>query len=293
MVEVVLNFGEVVVKPIVSVVIAHFNDALLCKRAVLSVCDQIEKSIEILLVDDHSSLVEFDSLVGLIQTLKCSAKILRLSKNFGPGCARNVGVRAATGKYVAFLDSDDFWQPEHLSTALRVLYSWEGRCIVSHNPLQQNDLIQDKARFSNKFPDTRQLYFFNFMLVQKNYSTITIVLPREILQGLCVFSEGRRHAEDFELFIRLFLLPMPWICIVSPRTAVVGKSLVGSGKGLSSHWLKMHFGTLASIRLGLSGTKYRRWIYPLLFVHWLKFVRRLFLHFIHKIRAEYSVMRKG
>ena len=76
------------------------------------------RDYEVIVVDDASS----DGTAGIIQTLYGDkVRLIRCSENRGAAAARNVGVAAASGHYVAFLDSDDTWEPEKLALQVTAL----------------------------------------------------------------------------------------------------------------------------------------------------------------------------
>ena len=99
----------------VSVVIPFHNrfDALL--EAVASVQSQSHPNLEIILVDDGSTQ-PLDPINALIKS--DSRILLHQQKNQGPAVARNLGIAKATGKYIAFLDSDDIFSPKKIQLQL-------------------------------------------------------------------------------------------------------------------------------------------------------------------------------
>jgi len=93
-------------KKTVSVVLPVYNRESVVKRAIDSVLNQSYSSLELLVVDDGST----DGTVERVRSV--SDERLRLivhPKNRGANAARNTGIEAATGRYVAFMDSDDRW----------------------------------------------------------------------------------------------------------------------------------------------------------------------------------------
>ena len=103
----------------VSVIIPTYNRAQRCKTAVESVLSQTYGNVEVIVIDDGSS----DNTQEVICGLDVRVKYLRQS-NAGVSAARNTGLEAATGEYIAFLDSDDVWLPWKLDAQLSVLRSF-------------------------------------------------------------------------------------------------------------------------------------------------------------------------
>ncbi len=102
----------------VSCVIPTRNRKLLLQRAVRSVLGQNVGPIEIVVVDDGST----DGTTRWLQRHHPSIRVVP-SAGLGPGPARNLGVEAATGEVVMFLDSDDEWLPEHVGSLLAMIHA--------------------------------------------------------------------------------------------------------------------------------------------------------------------------
>lgn len=90
----------------ISIIIPTYNHANFLISCVESVLTQINTSFEILIVDDGST----DNTGDVVQSLPTHIKYYR-QENSGPASARNNGLANAAGRYVAFLDADDFWLP--------------------------------------------------------------------------------------------------------------------------------------------------------------------------------------
>lgn len=101
--------------PLVTVIIPTRNRRQLVLRAVQSVLRQDSASFEIIVIDDGSTDGTAQALSGqphcqVLQTDHC-----------GPAAARNAGIARANGQFMAFLDSDDYWQGNHLSSLLQLM----------------------------------------------------------------------------------------------------------------------------------------------------------------------------
>lgn len=101
---------------LVSVIIPTYNRAMRCKAAVESVLSQTHSNVEAVVVDDGSS----DNTREVIRGMDDRVKYI-FQANAGVSAARNTGLNAATGDYIAFLDSDDSWLPWKLEAQLSVL----------------------------------------------------------------------------------------------------------------------------------------------------------------------------
>jgi glycosyltransferase involved in cell wall biosynthesis len=102
-----------------TVVIPTYNRAKFISRAILSVVNQDcipTSNIQVLVIDDEST----DNTKEIVASLSVPSAILRyvrVSHSGCPGVVRNIALDRATGDYIAYCDSDDFWFPNHLATA--------------------------------------------------------------------------------------------------------------------------------------------------------------------------------
>ena len=98
----------------VSVIIPTFNRAERLPRALLSVLEQSRPADEVIVVDDGSS----DQTRELLKAEFPAIKLI-VQSNQGVSAARNRGVEASSGSWLAFLDSDDEWLPEKLEVQMQ------------------------------------------------------------------------------------------------------------------------------------------------------------------------------
>jgi glycosyltransferase involved in cell wall biosynthesis len=106
--------GEKRSRPLVSVVLPTYNRPEELRRAAASVADQTYPAIELVVVDDCSERPARETLAD-IDVGHVSVRHVRHEVNRGANAARNSGIRAATGEYVAFLDDDDEWHSDKLA----------------------------------------------------------------------------------------------------------------------------------------------------------------------------------
>jgi glycosyltransferase involved in cell wall biosynthesis len=106
--------------PIVSIIIPAYNRERFIDRAVKSALNQTYNDFEIVVVDDGSTDGTYDKLAALADTDK-RIRCLRHKSRHGAQKARNTGIGAAHGKWIAFLDSDDEWLPGKLEKQVNTL----------------------------------------------------------------------------------------------------------------------------------------------------------------------------
>ena len=107
----------------ISIVIPIYNAEDHLQRCVDSVLNQTEKNIEIILVDDGSK----DNSIEICKNYLNQDKRVQLihQENSGVSAARNIGLKVASGKYVTFLDSDDYVEPDYMHKIMGNIHKME------------------------------------------------------------------------------------------------------------------------------------------------------------------------
>ncbi len=172
----------------ISVIIPFYKEVRWLLEALESVYNQTYSDIEVLLINDGSQ--EDISIVKL----KYPSIVLITIKNSGPGIARNVGIELAKGEYIAFLDSDDLWEPEKLE--YQKDYMDANNLMWSHSNYQRfwdrNDKLKDVKC------DNMQGNIIPKMFLSCSIATPCIMIRRSILinNPSLRFSELTRVGED-------------------------------------------------------------------------------------------------
>jgi len=179
----------------ISVVIPAYNVATTIGPALDSVVSQTRPVNEIVIVDDGST----DDTVSVIQSLQASLPIVLIQQaNQGAGAARNRALSAARFSYVAFLDADDEWLPEHIERSVAALESG-GHMLVAHNEWIVDNGREQLNDCARRFNEDRDPYI---TLYRKGYiSTSTVVARRQDILASGGFDESLRNAQDFDLWL--------------------------------------------------------------------------------------------
>ena len=99
----------------VSIIMPTYNSSRWISDSIQSVLDQYYEQWELLIVDDGST----DNTKNIVKDFLNDKRIkYYYQENYGPATARNIGISKASGKYLAFLDSDDIWKPNKLELQL-------------------------------------------------------------------------------------------------------------------------------------------------------------------------------
>ncbi len=164
-------------------------------RALESVTTQTRPPAELIVVDDGST----DDTVELIAGQFPEARILR-QENRGVSAARNRGIEASTGEWIALLDSDDEWRPEKLERQLAALRD-HPELRICHT----DEIWIRRGRRVNP----RQIHakhggwIFKRCLPLCAMSPSSILIHRSVFDEVGLFDEGLPACEDYDLWLRI------------------------------------------------------------------------------------------
>ena len=195
--------------PLVSVVIPTYNRAHLLTRAVISALRQTSVDFEVIVVDDAST----DSTPVVLQQLAdprlCN---LRHATRRGAAAARNTGVQASQGRFIAFLDSDDEWLPTILTTQMQYFESCPAEVGVVFTSFQNigkynTSVVPGQLRaWLNHLPVERLHLSGNLAasLAHGNFITTSAsMVRRECFNQAGMFDECLPRLQDWELWLRI------------------------------------------------------------------------------------------
>lgn len=190
--------GQVESGPLVSVVIAAYRAPEYLRQAVDSVLAQTLKDWEIIVVDDCSG-EEYTSQYDLPE----GAVLICHEERFGAAAAtRNTGIRAARGKYVAFLDQDDVWLPDKLAVQVKALEENPGAGLVFCHYKAVDDELQPlggETRPRSRAPNAlKQLVRGCFIRTPSS-----VLIRRDVLVGCGMMDESVVGASDWDLYLRV------------------------------------------------------------------------------------------
>ncbi len=177
-----------------SVIIPVYNRTDTLRTAIESVFLQTFKDYEIIVVDDGSDLSVAECLAPYMNRIN----YIRLSKNRGVSAARNTGIRAAKGEFIAFLDSDDIWLPEKLE---RQNEQFDKGWLVSHTDefWYRTDRFINQGNKHTKYGGQ----IFSKILDICRISPSSCVIHREVFSSCGFFDENMRVCEDYDLWLRI------------------------------------------------------------------------------------------
>ena len=187
-----------------SVVIPLFNKAPHIKDTIDSVLSQTRKDYEVIVVDDSSTDGSGDMVAGIIDP---RIRLVRHS-NAGVSASRNKGIELAQGEYIAFLDGDDLWLPNHLEVLVHLIriYPNCGMYATSYKILRDDDTYQEAcpdfgAKGQHIYLDLNG--YLNFAIHHSTFWTGTICIPKPIFSKVGKFEIGLARGEDQDMWLRV------------------------------------------------------------------------------------------
>jgi len=183
--------------PDVSVVIATYNMGQYLGAALSSVLQQSVGDLEIHIVDDGST----DNTSQVVAPFLLDERVYyHRQENAGQTKAKNVGVRAARGRYVGFCDADDLWDVDKLAVQLPILDA-DPTIAVAYTrvrPMDKNGVLLPVTLFAEPSGAvTRPLFIENFIPFG------TALVRRSALEAVGGFDENLRMGIDWDLWLRL------------------------------------------------------------------------------------------
>ena len=183
----------------VSIIIPTYNRAHLIKRSLQSVLKQDYPNFEIIVIDDAST----DNTEYIVKELD-DVRVIYIQHSFNKGAnaARNTGIRAATGEYIAFQDSDDEWLPDKLTKQIEAFKTAPTDVGVVYTACWR---IEGTERTYTPSKDVLvKDGFLHNELLKRNFITMpSLLVKKECLKEVGLFDEALPRLQDWELFLRL------------------------------------------------------------------------------------------
>jgi len=182
-------------KPQVSVIIPTYNRGWIIKEAVDSVLAQDFKDFELIVVDDGSTDNTSDVLASYGHHISVFSQ-----RNKGVSAARNQGIAEASGKLIAFIDSDDLWMPKKLSAQVEFFNKTPDALICQTEELWIRNGIRANPKKRHKKPSGM---IFEPSLELCLVSPSAVMIRRSLFDRVGGFDETLPACEDYDLWLRI------------------------------------------------------------------------------------------
>jgi glycosyltransferase involved in cell wall biosynthesis len=185
--------------PLVSTIIPARDAEAHLSRAINSALAQTYSPLEVIVIDDNSG----DNTSGVAAQYAPPVKVIRLSRSLGPGGARNVGIGAARGTYLAFLDADDEWLPEKIEKQIAIIEEAPDMTFVSSEAALVSDVPGAPVLVNQCRRPVTGSAAWKVLLAYPFVSTPTVLARRDAVLCAGGFDPALPIAEDQDLWIRL------------------------------------------------------------------------------------------
>jgi teichuronic acid biosynthesis glycosyltransferase TuaG len=162
-------------KPIVTIIIPNFNKQEYLVECINSVIEQSFTEWNLIIIDDNST----DNSILFLSKLEKNEKIklIQLKKNKGPSFCRNLGMRLSTTKYVAFLDSDDYWDKDKLKDQIYFMTKEKFKITFSDYYIFRENQKENIINSTN-VPSS---FGLNTFIKNSSINTSTLIIEKSII----------------------------------------------------------------------------------------------------------------
>ena len=267
---------------LVSVIIPYYNRQATILRALASVAAQTYRNYEIILINDGSE-DHSREIVDKFILEHPQLEIIHIEqRNQGPSIARNKGIEASKGEYIAFLDSDDEWLPEKLERQIKTMKEFNIDMLGCNYYLINNDM-QTEFAFTDKA--IKHISFKN-LLFKHYFATPCIVVKKKSIMEVGLFPEKQNYMEDAFVFTNI---ARKYNACLSGDFLVNIYKLPYGESGLSSQLKEMEKNELLNFRkFRMENKKYENKLSLIFYTmaiafSWMKYIKRiLFVKFRNK-----------
>ena len=186
-------------RPLVSIIVPAYNSALYIADALASVYAQTYDRYEVIVINDGSQ--DTAELERVLTRFQSKLQYIK-QENRGAAAARNMGLKAARGELVAFLDADDTYLPTFLEKQVELLgrtnadLVYADALLFGNSPEAGNTFMKLQSAGGEVTPE-------RLLATKVTFQTSTVVARKESIFRVGLFDESLRRGQDFELWFRL------------------------------------------------------------------------------------------
>jgi len=178
----------------VSVIMPYHRNRKYVRKSILSVLNQSFKNLELIIIFDDTNDEDLKFL-NSYKKIDKRIRIIQNKKNIGAGLSRNSGIEISKGKYISFLDSDDYWHKNKLKTQINIMK--KKKLSITHTSY---NIVDEK----NKHLSHRAAYNlrYNDLIRSCDVGLSTVVINKKILNKNMRFP-NLKTKEDYVLWLKL------------------------------------------------------------------------------------------
>ena len=180
---------------LISVIIPYYKKKNYIRKSINSILKQSYQKFEIIIVYDDPTFTDLDYIKKIVKLDKRIFLLIN-SKNLGAGRSRNIAIKKAKGKFIAFLDADDVWKKHKLKIQLKFMQINQYR--VTHTSYEIVD--ENNTIIGNRI--ARNFFHINDILKSCDIGLSTVLLEKKILSKSLKFGKTKTK-EDFILWLKI------------------------------------------------------------------------------------------
>ena len=188
-----------------SVVITNYNHEKYIGKCISSVLNQTFKNFELIIIENNSS----DNSMKIIKSFKDKRiKIFKINNGGIIAKSRNLGIKKSKSRWIAFLDSDDFWFKKKLEIVRKKILENKNNQVYSNNERHKSEKIKNykSSRLNKKLNLDKKNFFQELILNGNKLSLSATVVDNNFLKKNNIFFRERRNfvtAEDYDFWLNL------------------------------------------------------------------------------------------
>lgn len=189
-------------RPLFSIIIPLYNKEIFIENTLKCVLNQTFVNFEVLIINDGST----DKSVEIVSQYKDSRLNIFHQTNQGASSARNKGIELARGKYITFLDADDYWRKDFLEVFYHLINKFPKQKVFSAAIKIETSYNIIKAKYSLSNEVEPNIFIENYFKGSMKYSLICTscaVFNKEIFNKVGIFDREIPSGQDIDLWIRI------------------------------------------------------------------------------------------
>jgi teichuronic acid biosynthesis glycosyltransferase TuaG len=187
-----------------SIICPTFNSEKFIEKNIRSILNQTYQDYEIIYSDDGSS----DQTLTILKKYKnffleknINIQILKNS-HYGPGAARNKGIKSSNYEWISFIDSDDEWEKHKLERVASIIKNNSNyNCVVHNEFLKKIDENILKLDYKKNFNPNKSIY--KQLFLRNLLSTSSVSLKKKLIEDANYFDESLANAQDYDLWLKI------------------------------------------------------------------------------------------
>ena len=180
--------------PIVSVIMPAYNAEKYIDKAIESVLNQTDISLELIIIDDGST----DQTLSIVEKYKTypNITILQNETNLGVATTRNKGIAIANGKYIAFLDTDDWWTADKLKKQVELIE--EKQCVLTYTA---RELFDDQGLPTGNVIPVHEEISYEELVKHNIINCSSVLMATEVAREF--YMEHDDSHEDYLMWLKV------------------------------------------------------------------------------------------